>query len=136
METETKKTIKKEDIWRGALAVIFFGVIIMAVYAIESNIDATANLGSLAPQNYIHHPSLRRTFPPNPSAIADWMTFDYLNKVFKMPPDYLKGALKITDARYPRVTIRSFAAKSNMSDPLVLTQVKILVETYLSSSSK
>jgi hypothetical protein len=133
MEKETKKDIRKEDIWRGALAVAIFGIIIFTVYSIESNIDATAKLGALAPQNYIHHPSLRRSVPPTPASIADWMTFDYLNHVFKMPPEYLKGALKITDVRYPRLTVRGFAAGNKINVALALTQVKVLVEDFLTA---
>ena len=42
------------------------------------------------------------------SAIRPWMTFDYINRLFNLPSDYLKTALKITDSRYPRITISNY----------------------------
>ena len=30
--------------------------------------------------------------------IQNWMTFDYINKVFKLPSDYLKNNLNISDS--------------------------------------
>jgi hypothetical protein len=137
MKSELNKTEwRKENKWRTGVAVALFLVIIFTVFSIESNIDATMNLGALAPQNYLHHPALNRSIPPDPSAIADWMTFDYLNKVFKMPPEYLKNAMNILNAKYPRLTVRRFAADNSISPALALTQVKVAVQSFLSSQTK
>lgn len=132
MEKETKKSKPwGQNAWRIGLAAILAGVIVFTLYSIESNIDTTATLGSLAPQNYLHHPSLRRSVPPSPASIAEWMTFDYLNNVFKMPPAYLKNALKITDSRYPRLTIGGYATTNKIDPALTLAQVKAAVESFV-----
>src|SRR5579872_7402624 len=39
------------------------------------------------------------------SSTQAWMTFDYVNRVFTLPPDYLRSTLNISDSRYPRLTI-------------------------------
>jgi hypothetical protein len=123
---------RKDNLWRAVLLVVFFGVIVFTIYAIESNIDATVGLGTLAPQNRIHHLSLRHPTTLEPAAIATWMTFDYLNMVFKIPPDYLKNELNITDARYPRLTIKGLASDRKANAALILTGVKTAVENFLS----
>jgi hypothetical protein len=126
---------RKDNLWRAVLAVVFFGVIVFTLYAIESNIDATAALGALAPQNRIHHLNLHMPTNLDPNAIATWMTFNYLNTVFKMPPDYLKSELDITDVRYPRLTIKRLAADRKVNAALILTGVKAAVQTFLSTQN-
>jgi hypothetical protein len=42
------------------------------------------------------------------SVIRPWMTFDYVNHLFGLPQEYLKGALGVTDTRYPHLTIGEF----------------------------
>ncbi len=37
------------------------------------------------------------------------MTFDYVNHLFTLPPQYLETTLGITDGRYPRLTIEEYA---------------------------
>ena len=127
-----KSEWRKDDLWLATLAVIFFGVIVFTIYAIESNIDATVALGSLAPQNRLRRLSLQRPITIDPNAIAVWMTFDYLNTVFKLPPSYLKTALNITDPRYPRLTIRRFAGDQKTNAVIALTAVKAAVQAFLS----
>ena len=128
-----KKKWHEENVWRAVLSVVFFGVIIFTVYAIESNVDATVALGTLAPQNRLRHFNLHRPTTIDPGAIASWMTFDYLNMVFKMPPTYLKSALNITDARYPRLTIKHLSDDNKADPALILTEVKAAVQAFIST---
>jgi len=51
-----------------------------------------------------HHGPLPLT---DASIIRSWMTFDYVNKLFGLPPEYLQQQLQITNTRYPRLTIGS-----------------------------
>ncbi|MGE5297630.1 MAG: hypothetical protein ACM3KM_00515 [Acidobacteriaceae bacterium] len=55
-----------------------------------------------------------------PQNIEPWMTFDYVNRVFGLPPDYVKEKLTIDDPRYPMVEIKSYAKKHSI-DPLEFT---------------
>jgi hypothetical protein len=133
MKNDLKKSEwRKDNLWRAVLAVAFFSVIVFTLYAIESNIDATIGLGILASQSRFHRLSLRRPATLEPAAIATWMTFDYLNMVFKLPPDYLKTSLSITDARYPRLTIKRLAADQKADPAIALTAVKAAVQAFLS----
>ena len=116
----------------GVIAV-FCGIILFTLYSIEANLDTTASLGSLAPQNFLRHPSLRRRPAMTPASISSWMTFEYLNLVFKIPSPYLKNALQITDAHYPRLTIKNFAAGKKISLVIALTEVKATVTAFLAN---
>src|SRR4051812_12432281 len=55
----------------------------------------------------LHHRPVRTLFTKKtPTAqdvqlIQPWMTFDYIDVVFNVPPDYLKTKLSITDPHYP-----------------------------------
>jgi hypothetical protein len=40
--------------------------------------------------------------------IQRWMTFNYINKVFNLPADYLKINLGIIDKRYPNIIIGKY----------------------------
>lgn len=56
--------------------------------------------------------------------IREWMTFDYINKVFNLPSDYLKNQLGITDARYPRITVLQAAAGMHKPLDALVAQLK------------
>src|SRR3989344_3277422 len=56
--------------------------------------------------------------------IQGWMTFEYLNVVFKLPPEYLREALSIETAKYPRITLRRYAEQSRIDPPALLRSVQ------------
>jgi hypothetical protein len=64
------------------------------------------------------------------SAVRTWMTFDYINKVFALPPAYLQAQLQITDARYPRLTLASYASATKLDPTVVLNQVESAIRNY------
>ena len=54
---------------------------------------------------------------PTPGDVAfvqGWMTFDYVNQLFHLPPSYLEEQLSISDSDYPHVTISGYARKNNL----------------------
>ncbi len=68
---------------------------------------------------------------PTPSTIAVWMTFDYLNKIFNLPPDYLKTSLNITDARYPFLTVNGLAREQKQNATGTLKMVEQAISNHL-----
>jgi hypothetical protein len=67
--------------------------------------------------------------------IAPWMTFDYINNIFKLPPDYLKKKLALNDTRYPRLSI-AHLGRDNQIDPLTLTMsVKAAITQFVAGSA-
>ena len=51
------------------------------------------------------------------NVIRTWMTFDYLNKLFTLPPEYLKARLRYFEPAYPKLTIGEFAKDINDNPP-------------------
>jgi hypothetical protein len=72
--------------------------------------------------------------------IRPWMTFDYINTLYKVPPDYLETQLSITDPSYPRLSLSGYAKYDATSTAAVLGIVENSLAAYLtahaSSSTK
>lgn len=66
-------------------------------------------------------------------ALRGWMTFDYLNKGFVLPQEYLAAALAIRAHRYPNMTIGAFAKEKNIPAAQALRMVQDAVRTYLTA---
>jgi hypothetical protein len=85
----------------------------------------------------LRHEQITRHHGPLPvadaSVIRTWMTFDYINKLFALTPEYLQTSLKITDSHYPRITIANYAANQHESVGVLLSQVQQAVLWYNSS---
>jgi hypothetical protein len=63
--------------------------------------------------------------------VRSWMTFDYVNKLFNIPPDYLKTSLSISDARYPKISIAEYAKDDHLDTPVFLSDVLGALHNYL-----
>ena len=66
----------------------------------------------------------------DPSLIQSWMTYDYIGHVYRLPPDYLKTTLNITDPRYPHVTIIESSGAQHEDSAVLTAQVKKAVGNY------
>jgi hypothetical protein len=67
--------------------------------------------------------------------IRPWMTFDYVNKLFMLPPDYLQMQLHITDRRYPRITLSSYASSNHLVQSVFVAEVEYAVGKYSTSTT-
>jgi hypothetical protein len=70
------------------------------------------------------------------SVIRPWMTFDYINRIFKLPPNYLETDLSISDPHYPRTSISSYATYTHTDPTLLVNQVEGAVYDYLTNAQK
>ena len=68
--------------------------------------------------------------------IQTWMTFDYVNHVFNLPPDYIKSKLNISDQRYPRLTIAQYSTQVGLNKVDVLLQLQGYIKEYLTNPAK
>ncbi len=112
-----------------AITVIILGVFSWIYFVV--NVYELKNNQHLAWQNYIS------IYHPKPVLVADissWMTFDYINKIFKLPETLLKDTLQINDKRYPLLTIRQYTRETNTNTGLLVQNIQKAVETYLASS--
>ncbi len=74
--------------------------------------------------------------PPNVDLLQSWMTFDYVNKVFGAPPQYLKGRLGITDGRYPALSFARYARRNHLQVNDVLDQVKAALKEFVAAKKE
>lgn len=60
-----------------------------------------------------------------------WMTFDYVNRAFNLPADYLKTSLAIKDPHYPVLTIKRYARLEKTGATSTLDLVQTAIGAYL-----
>ncbi len=63
---------------------------------------------------------------PPASAIESWMTFEYVNVVYKLPVSYLAGSLGIGDAKYPNERLDRYAQEHGLDGAQFLDQIRRL----------
>ncbi len=68
-------------------------------------------------------------------SVRTWMTFTYINKVFNLPSEYLKGALSITDSKYPHITIGGVAHEHKELSTVFLEKLKKAIREYFASNA-
>jgi hypothetical protein len=75
---------------------------------------------------------VRREDHPNVDVekIADWMTFEYLNRSFNLPLDYLQKDLGVTNSHYPNLTLRREATLRKQNPTVFVSLVKISIKKY------
>ena len=78
------------------------------------------------------HPT-RLHRPITISDIRIWMTFDYLNVIFKLDPLYLKNTLIITDSKYPNISIEAYARHNRINPQVLLHNIGQIIINYPNS---
>jgi len=66
------------------------------------------------------------------SSTESWMTFDYIDRAFLLPPTYLETSLGISDGRFPRMTISEYAEDKGIPSGLAVSEVEDAIRFYLS----
>lgn len=62
--------------------------------------------------------------------IAGWMTFEYLNRSFNLPSDYLKMDVAVTSTSYPNVSLIKEATLRGQDLTIFLDDVKKSIKKY------
>ena len=68
------------------------------------------------------------------SVIRSWMTLDYVNRLFNLPPPYLQQTLRVTDPNYPRLTIGKLATETHGIAASTTAEVQAAVSNYLTNN--
>ncbi len=124
------------DAWiRGALAALALALILLSALLIRQyqQLREQSLTGPNAPWLSRFHGAPRAPLT-DVTLIQPWMTYDYIGHSYGLPIDYLKTALSITDARYPRLTVSESAEAQNLSADALLAAVRAAVSTYLAGT--
>jgi hypothetical protein len=119
-----KKNIKK------------IGIILLAILCLASLIsviDTTEDLynsGELRTDHTLRVRQYHMTHPQTVDDIAPWMTFDYINVVFGLDPQYLKNVLAITDPQYPNIKIGYYIKSHGLNSSSFLDEIKQSIISY------
>ena len=62
--------------------------------------------------------------------IKVWMTFDYLNTIFKLDPIYLQKTLNINDLKYPNIRIDHYARNHGLNSFSLLDSIQKSITNY------
>ncbi len=63
--------------------------------------------------------------------VQSWLTFDYLNFVFRLPPTYLESQLPAPDSKYPNISIEAYADRHKLDHLKFLEEVRSAIGNYL-----
>jgi hypothetical protein len=124
MAIEQRFQLNKKIVFSVAFAAVF----ILVCWWFAADIRQLFRAGDLRPEYpraQFHGKRLVKT-----EEIQLWMTFDYLNKVFSLPPDYLIKSLEITDARYPNLSLTQYARHNNINENDLLDLIKKEIDIF------
>jgi len=63
--------------------------------------------------------------------IKPWMTFDYVNKIFALPPTFLKDTFRIADPHYPNLAIDRYAGAEHFNNTDFVIALEAAIGNYL-----
>ena len=125
------KEIFQKHFWRIIFIILLFALIVLLSWFIV-DIESLYQSGALRPTRGFHRIYIPEQLS-NPDQIQSWMTFSYINHIFRLPSDYLSTSLTIQESRYPNLTISRYAKTKNLNDLDFLKQVQGSVNQYLQS---
>ncbi len=67
--------------------------------------------------------------------IRSWMTFDYINKLFGLPPGYLENRLSITDPRYPQISLENYAEHGHIDLATLIGEIDLAIRDYFANAT-
>ena len=73
--------------------------------------------------------------PSDVNFVQSWMTFDYIDQLFHLPPNYLASKLSIADPNYPRITISGYARHNKLNTVSVLGGIDQAIIEYLAQAT-
>jgi hypothetical protein len=120
----------KYNIWaQVVLVLIILFVALLEIQAISAEIrDLRAEK-----MNYPHEAVPKEPFtadPVSPDEIEEWMTFSYINTVFKLPTDYLADTLGIVDSAYPKLSILRYVRTHHIPSDQFISELKRVLIDY------
>ncbi len=115
---ETRRKLHRNII----VFIVLVGLFVLASVFFVRSLESSYHSGQLR----IDHRN-QETTTQKLSDIRPWMTFDYINVVFKLPTDYLQNKLNITDYRYPNIRVDRYALHHGLNPNQLLFNIEQLI---------
>ena len=103
-------------------------LLVASAYLFIHDAAALRRAGFLSGREGWHQ--MRGNQAPAAAGIRTWMTFDFVNDIFNLPPDYLSTTLSIRSSAYPKLTIAQAARAQGTSADAFLQKVQNAVASY------
>ncbi len=119
------KIKKHKDKILVTLLVVSFSWAILSAFMFFSDYERL-HRGGFLPGPHSWGPQTRNHVPSEKDVerLKPWVTFAFVNKVFKLPPEFLKEALHITDTKYPNLTVEAVAKSQHVDSAILLQTLK------------
>lgn len=112
-----------------ALLIILCGLLVRAYSILKK--EHLINLSELSLSAFVtkHGPLTANEV----GVIRPWMTFDYVNRTFGLPADFLKTTFGVADPAYPKLTLSYYATEEGFNQMDFLNAIRVAVAHYLIS---
>lgn len=127
---------QKRAAYSTAAMLLLVAVATAAVYLAVNRYAVLRDQGSLKMQHRVRDILRIQTQTPKPDAtyVRSWMTFEYLNRIFSLPPTYFSKKLHITDPSYPKMSIARYAVDARITTNAALLQVIAALKEYVGTT--
>ena len=110
-----------------AVLVVLTGILAVSLYDFVGNLETLRLRGLFRAQ--FRYPATMQKITPD--EISGWMTFRYINAVFKLPPTYLENSLNIKDKHYPNLSLDVLAKEQNLTSQQITAKTTSSVKALL-----
>ncbi len=120
MKTDSAKPSARNErsrLYVNVAIVVLFILCFLEVRSFVVHVHETKESGEL----YLNS---RHERPTTSTDIEPWMTFSYINFLFKLPPDYLMTALGLEGEHYPNIQLARYARLYERPLPELLEEVR------------
>lgn len=128
-----KISSRQKDIIKKIITIILVILCLASLIWFIFSIKELHGLGDLR-SNYNfkkHSTDLNNT--TNVNNIMPWMTFDYINVIFRLDPTYLKNNLMINNPRYPNIRIDNYTKHLHLDTQAFLHNIQQVITNYTDS---
>ena len=116
-------------------ALLFRSYVLLHRYSHNGNLAPRYPLHRLLNSRGMFPRDVGSITPPTIETIQPWMTFDYLNRTFRLPADYLKTHVPVSATDYPNLSINRYVKANHLDLAQTLNAVKTALRTSSASST-
>ena len=126
MSNEKPRKQKSEFFWQNRIVLVLLVTLVVALLWLAQSIHRAYRDGEF----HRERRSGKQVIAPSIQDIEPWMTFDYVNKLFNLPAEYLRETLHIEDSHYPNIQIGNYADRVSADPELFIIAVRNAVRDY------
>jgi len=122
---------KQENLTNLLLSLLLILLALLCVFLFFRSFQLIRSHRFSAPPISVHH----KISMADVNSIDGWMTFHYINIVFRLPENYLLTNLNIKSGNYSNSTLDKYIENNKLDKTIFINQVKQAVGDYLQSNS-